>query len=110
MRKGDFDAYILGWSGLSNDPEYLRTFFHTQEAGSGGKNYTRYRSQDFDRVADLASGELNTQTRRKLIYGMQALIAQEAPCIPSSESKPSEPTALKDGSKCPVAWEISGIS
>ncbi len=36
LRRNAFDAYLLGWARLSEDPDYLRTFFHSDEARHGG--------------------------------------------------------------------------
>jgi len=82
LRKGDFDACIMGWANLSDDPDYLRTFFHSREARSGGKNYPRFRNAAFDDLAEKASLERDPARRKALVFEMQALIAREVPYIP----------------------------
>jgi len=82
LRKGDFDTCIMGWSNLSDDPDYLKTFFHSAEALPGGKNYARFRNTAFDELAEKASLERDSDQRQALVFDMQALIAREAPCIP----------------------------
>ena len=82
LRKGDFDACIMGWANLSDDPDYLKTFFHSREARTGGKNYARFRNAAFDDLAEKASRERDPGQRQALVFDMQALIAREIPCIP----------------------------
>ena len=82
LKKGDFDACIMGWANLSDDPDYLKTFFHSREARSGGKNYARFRNAAFDDLAEKASRERDPDRRKALVFDMQALIAREIPCIP----------------------------
>ena len=82
LRKGDFDACIMGWASLSDDPDYLKTFFHSDEARPGGKNYARFRNATYDSLAERASRERDQDHRKALIFDMQALIARENPIIP----------------------------
>ncbi len=82
LRKGDFDACIMGWANLSDDPDYLKTFFHSDEARPGGKNYARFRNDIYDHLAESASRERDQDHRKALVFDMQALIARENPIIP----------------------------
>jgi ABC-type transport system substrate-binding protein len=82
LNKNSFDAYIMGWTHLSDDPGYLSTFFHSSEARPFGKNYPRFRNPDFDALADRASSETDLSKRRELVFEMQELIADELPYIP----------------------------
>ena len=82
IRKGEFDACIMGWASLSDDPDYLKTFFHSREARVGGKNYARFRNPAFDDLAERGSRETDAGQRKALVFDMQALIARERPCIP----------------------------
>ena len=82
LRKGDFDACIMGWANLSDDPDYLKTFFHSHGARPGGKNYARFRNAAFDELTEKASQENNPDRRKTLVFDMQTLIAREIPCIP----------------------------
>jgi len=72
----------MGWSHLSEDPDYLKTFFHSREAHASGKNYPRFRNAAFDDLAEKASRETDPDRRKTLVFDMQALIAREIPCIP----------------------------
>jgi ABC-type transport system substrate-binding protein len=82
LKKNSFDAYIMGWANLSEDPDYLRTFFHSREARPGGKNYARFKNSSFDELAGAASREMDVPERKNLVFEMQELIAREIPCIP----------------------------
>ena len=82
LKKGDFDTCIMGWANLSDDPDYLKTFFHSREARPGGKNYARFRNAEFDTLAEKASREKDPVRRQALFFDIQALIAREIPCIP----------------------------
>ncbi len=82
LRKGDFDTCIIGWTNLSDDPDYLKTFFHSSEALPGGKNHARFRNAAFDELAEKASRERNPDRRKAMVFDMQTLIARETPCIP----------------------------
>jgi peptide/nickel transport system substrate-binding protein len=82
LRKGDFDTCIMGWANLSDDPDYLKTFFHSAEALPGGKNHARFRNTTFDEMSEKASWERDSDQRQALVFHMQALIAKEVPCIP----------------------------
>jgi len=82
LKKGSFDAFIMGWTHLSRDPDYLQTFFHSREARSGGKNYARFRNTAFDELAEKASTEKDPLKRKIYVFDMQALIAREVPWVP----------------------------
>lgn len=82
LRGNDFDMVLMGWASLPDDPDYLRTFFHSREAEPFGRNTTRFRNTRFDDLAQRAYGEVDPDERRRLVFEMQELIAQELPCIP----------------------------
>ena len=82
LKKGDFDACIMGWSHLSRDPDYLQTFFHSREAQPGGKNYARFRNSAFDHLSEQAAGQADLEKRKFLVFAMQVLIAEKVPWIP----------------------------
>ena len=98
LRSNSFDIYIMGWAGLSDDPDYLRTFFHSQEAEPLGKNYPRFRNREFDDLAERASVEMDPAKRRKLVFDMQNLIARERPYLPLYAMSRTE-AVRKDGAR-----------
>jgi len=92
LKEGDFDAYLLGWASLPEDPGYLRTFFHTREARTGGKNYVRFHDETFDRLMEQASQEMDPDKRKKIIYQVQSLLAEKRPYIPLYAATRAEAT------------------
>jgi len=82
LKSNTFEMVIMGWTRLSDDPDYLRTFFHSREAEPHGRNYPRFRNSAFDDLAGRAYGEVDLDERKKLVFEMQELIARELPVIP----------------------------
>lgn len=81
-RKHDFDAFILGYGRLSLDPDYLRSFFHSDNDKPGGWNMSGYHNPDFDRLAEKSIAEMDTLNRREMIYRMQEMVMNNVPYIP----------------------------
>jgi len=61
-QRGDFETYLLGWSGRVDPDGNIYTFVHT----SGPANAGKYSSPEADRLLDGARVELNTDTRRQM--------------------------------------------
>jgi peptide/nickel transport system substrate-binding protein len=78
----EFDAFVLGYGGLSMDPDYLRNFFHSSNDKPRGWNMSGYKNKNFDRLADQSSSEMNPEKRQKLIWKMQEIITADVPYIP----------------------------
>ncbi|MBS0013942.1 MAG: ABC transporter substrate-binding protein [Desulfobacterales bacterium] len=78
----DFDAFILGYGRLALDPDYLRSFFHSDNAKPGGWNMSGYHNPEFDKLAEASIAEMDTEKRRKLLYQMQEIIMEDVPYIP----------------------------
>ena len=78
----DFDAFILGYGRLSLDPDYLRSFFHSDNDKKRGWNMGGYRNPEFDRLADLSLAETDPGARRRLIHRMQQIIMEDIPYLP----------------------------
>jgi ABC-type transport system substrate-binding protein len=77
-----FDLFVLGYSNLSLDPDYLRSFFHSKNDIPGGWNMSGYRNFVYDRIADESARAMQPETRRKLIWKMQQIIIQDVPYFP----------------------------
>jgi ABC-type transport system substrate-binding protein len=77
-----FDLFVLGYSNLSLDPDYLRSFFHSRNDIPGGWNMSGYRNFVYDRIADESAKAMQPETRRKLIWKMQNIIMQDVPYFP----------------------------
>jgi len=78
----DFDMYIMGWRGLSDDPDYLRRFFHSSYDIPGNWNYTGYNNVEFERLADLQIKTMDVQARRKIVLELQKMLMKDLPYIP----------------------------
>jgi len=103
----EFDAFILGYGQLSLDPDYLRSFFHSENDRPGGWNMSGYNNEAFDRLADESVMAMDTQRRRDLILEMQRIVMEDVPYIPLYN--PSAVEAV--GKKRFEGWEemIDGI-
>lgn len=78
----DFDLFILGWRGLSLDPDYIRRFFHSSFDRPNGWNDTGYTNADFDRLAERQLTTMDFQARRKIILDLQMKLMKDLPYIP----------------------------
>jgi len=78
----DFDAFILGYGRLSLDPDYLRTFFHSNNDKPNGWNMTGYNNPLFDRLASLQKSIVDIDQRKKIIWKMQEMLMEDLPFIP----------------------------
>jgi ABC-type transport system substrate-binding protein len=78
----DFDMFILGWRGLSLDPDYLRRFFHSSHDYPNQWNYPGYKNVEFDKLADLQARTLDLQERRKIVLNLQNKLMTDLPYIP----------------------------
>jgi len=75
-----FDMYILGWS-LTLFPDYLRDFYHSEQAVPDGNNAAGYTNPEFDALADqLLTCETNEQCK-ELADQIQLMLATEVPNV-----------------------------
>ena len=80
--KRDFDMFIMGWRGLSLDPDYLRRFFHSAYDKPNQWNYTGYNNVQFNKLADLQAETVNLKERRRIVLRLQNILATDLPIIP----------------------------
>lgn len=78
----DFDFFVSGWGALGQDPDYLRSFFHSRSDRPKGRNSGGYHSDEFDRLADLQAETMDLQERRKLVFRLQEILMEDLPYIP----------------------------
>ena len=76
----DFDMYILGW-GLTIFPDYLRSFFHSSNAGPGGFNTPGYRNPEFDRLSDRLLEATELEEARRIAFRLQEILAEDVPYV-----------------------------
>lgn len=60
--RGDFQTYLVGWSGRTDPDGNIYTFSRT----GGGQNDGRYSNPEVDRLLDAARTELDVEKRRDL--------------------------------------------
>ncbi len=78
----DFDMFVSGWGALGQDPDYLRSFFHSKGDVPGGKNSCGYKNPEFDRLADLQAETMDLEKRRQLVMQLQEILMRDLPYIP----------------------------
>ncbi|MFO7885973.1 MAG: ABC transporter substrate-binding protein [Desulfobacteraceae bacterium] len=78
----EFDTFIFGYGRLSLDPDYLRSFFHSNNDKSRGWNMSGYKNPEFDRLANASLAAMDKFERQKLIWEMQEIILRDLPYLP----------------------------
>lgn len=81
-RSHDFDMFVLGYGRLSLDPDYLRSFFHSENDQKGGWNMSGYSNPEYDRLADESARTMDPEKRRELIFEMQRILMHDVPYLP----------------------------
>ena len=82
-RSGYFDAVrsgqhnTQGWWETGTDPDVVRVFFHSSNAG-GGTNRNNYINEDMDRMIDEAAAEPDATLRCELYSEIQKKVKDEA--------------------------------
>ncbi|HSH34746.1 ABC transporter substrate-binding protein [Schnuerera sp.] len=80
----DYDAYTIGWSGRVErlDPDmFIHSINHSKNANPGGNNTDKYRSDEFDAVADAQRQEMDIEKRRELVFEAQEILGEDVPRI-----------------------------
>lgn len=78
----DFDAAIVSTPPLASyDPDFLQQVFGSEATGSP-LNYTGYRSQSFEALADRVASAPNRSTRRRAVAAELRLLAKDVPAVP----------------------------
>ncbi len=78
----DFDAFILAYGSLSLDPDYLRSFFHSDNDKPRGWNMSGYSNPAYDRLAEAAASTIDPEERRRIVWQMQRIVAEDVPYLP----------------------------
>ncbi len=82
-RSGYFDAVrsgqhnTQGWWDTGTDPDMVRTFFHSSNAG-GGTNRNNYINEEMDAMIDAAAAEAEPAARCELYTDIQKKVKDEA--------------------------------
>lgn len=85
--KGEFDAYMLGWTGDNGDPDnFLYTLLDKDSIGSN--NYSYYSNDELHHVLINAQKETEQDKRNELYKQAQEIIHEDAPWVPLVHSTP----------------------
>ncbi len=103
----DFESFVMGYGQLAMDPDYLRSFFHSDNDRPGGWNMSGYNNPEFDRLADASVSAMEPRDRQALIREMQHVVMTDVPYIPLYNPMAIEPVGTRHFS----GWEqmIDGI-
>jgi peptide/nickel transport system substrate-binding protein len=85
--KGDFDAYMLGWTGDNGDADnFLYALLDKDSIGSN--NYSRYSNDQVHNLLIKAQQESDQAKRNDLYKQAQVIIHDDAPWVPLVHSTP----------------------
>lgn len=85
--KGEFDAYMLGWTGDNGDADnFLYTLLDKDSIGSN--NYSYYSNDQLHDILIKAQTESDQPKRNELYKQAQAIIHDDAPWVPLVHSTP----------------------
>lgn len=76
----DFDMFILGWS-LGLFPDYLRDFFHSEQAVEDGNNAGGYINPEFDELSNQILACPTVEECKELADQIQLMLATETPYV-----------------------------
>ncbi|CAH2715635.1 Periplasmic dipeptide transport protein [Neobacillus rhizosphaerae] len=86
-RKGEFDAFMLGWTGDNGDPDnFLYTLLDKDSIGSN--NYAYYSNDELHKILIEAQTETEQSKRNELYKKAQEIIHEDAPWVPLVHSTP----------------------
>ncbi|PLR96940.1 ABC transporter substrate-binding protein [Bacillus sp. T33-2] len=86
-KKGEFDAYMLGWTGDNGDPDnFLYTLLDKDSIGSN--NYSYYSNDQLHDILIQAQTETDQAKRNELYKQAQVIIHDDAPWVPLVHSTP----------------------
>lgn len=81
-KQGNYEMLITGFGGLGGDPDQLRRMFHSKSKMVGFSRARGYQNPEFDQLAEAQVSMLNPEERRKAVYRMQEILAEDLPVFP----------------------------
>ena len=78
VRKGDFDAVILGWR-MSVTPPDPYQLWHSTQAVQGGSNHVAFKNAEVDEILESYRVEFDPQKRKQLMDRFQEILYDEQP-------------------------------
>jgi peptide/nickel transport system substrate-binding protein len=70
----EFDAFVLGWTGLTDPDQYMYSQFHT----GGSWNWMGYSNDELDSLLEEGRTTTDQSDRAKIYKDAQKLVAEEA--------------------------------
>ena len=99
--RGDFEAYLIGWSGRADADGNIWNFLHT----GGPLNYGAYSNKDMDAWLDGARATTDLAAR-KALYAKVAALAREGPAaalpLLAAARSPACRRSLAASARCPT--------
>ena len=77
LKKRDFDAITLGWSGSIEGDLYQ--IFHSSQIADGGNNSIGYSNPELDKIIELARGTVDEEQRMDLWRKAEEILYQDQP-------------------------------
>jgi len=94
-KKGEGDAFLLGWIGDNGDVDnFLYTFFHSSQT-EGGLNNMNYKSAAVDKLLTDAQRTADPKARAKLYLDAMKQVSDDAVWVPISYGKDYMATTAK---------------
>ncbi len=84
--KGEHQLVQLGWTGDNGDPDNFLNVLLGCDAVSGGSNYSRWCSKEFNDLIQKARTETKQEKRSDLYKKAQLIFNQEVPWVPLAHS------------------------
>ncbi|MFC0522060.1 ABC transporter substrate-binding protein [Pontibacillus salicampi] len=85
--KGDFDAFLLGWTGDNGDPDnFIYTLLDKDSIGSN--NYAHYANDELHDILIEAQTITDQDKRNELYKEAQEIVHEDAPWVPLVHSTP----------------------
>lgn len=79
---GDFQmASGTGWGADYPDPENFFFLFYSKNVPPAGKNISRYKNPEFDKLFEQMATMENTPERLQLVHTMTRMLAEDAPML-----------------------------
>lgn len=86
-RKGEADAFLLGWTGDNGDADnFLNVLLSGDKIDSN--NYARYNNAEVTKLLADAQSELDMKKREEMYHKAQELIKADAPWVPLFHTTP----------------------
>jgi peptide/nickel transport system substrate-binding protein len=80
-REGSFQTLLTAHIGVGGDPDFLRRWFNGEQANAFALG-DRLENEEFQRLASQQVLTLDVSARRRMVFRMQEILADEVPTLP----------------------------